>query len=264
VRIGSNVRMHVLDQRRQTLDADVSVKDFLTGGHGETLSVGEQVRHYASYMKDFLFTPEQARTPVSALSGGERGRLVLAKALATPANLLVLDEPTNDLDLETLDLLQELLADYAGTVIVVSHDRDFLDRVATAVIWAEGNGRFTEYAGGFSDAVAQRGEDMKARTRSAAAASRPKSRDAEPTRASETKKLSFKDKHALETLPGKMEALRASMEEMKAALADPALYARDPKRFTSLSEKLGQATTELAGMEDRWLELEILRESLQG
>ena len=264
VRIGSNVRMHVLDQRRQTLDADVSVKDFLTGGHGETLSVGEQVRHYASYMKDFLFTPEQARTPVSALSGGERGRLVLAKALATPANLLVLDEPTNDLDLETLDLLQELLADYAGTVIVVSHDRDFLDRVATAVIWAEGNGRFTEYAGGFSDAVAQRGEDMKARTRSAAAASRPKSRDAEPTRASETKKLSFKDKHALETLPGKMDALRASMEEMKAALADPALYARDPKRFTSLSEKLGQATTELAGMEDRWLELEILRESLQG
>ena len=264
VRIGSNVRMHVLDQRRQTLDADVSVKDFLTGGHGETLSVGEQVRHYASYMKDFLFTPEQARTPVSALSGGERGRLVLAKALATPANLLVLDEPTNDLDLETLDLLQELLADYAGTVIVVSHDRDFLDRVATAVIWAEGNGRFTEYAGGFSDAVAQRGEDMKARTRSAAAASRPKSRDAEPTRASETKKLSFKDKHALETLPGKMDALRASMEEMKAALADPALYAQDPKRFTSLSEKLGQATTELAGMEDRWLELEILRESLQG
>ena len=264
VRIGSNVRMHVLDQRRQTLDADVSVKDFLTGGHGETLSVGEQVRHYASYMKDFLFTPEQARTPVSALSGGERGRLVLAKALATPANLLVLDEPTNDLDLETLDLLQELLADYAGTVIVVSHDRDFLDRVATAVIWAEGNGRFTEYAGGFSDAVAQRGEDMKARTRSAAAASRPKSRDAEPTRASETKKLSFKDKHALETLPGKMDALRVSMEEMKAALADPALYARDPKRFTSLSEKLGQATTELAGMEDRWLELEILRESLQG
>ena len=264
VRIGSNVRMHVLDQRRQTLDADVSVKDFLTGGHGETLSVGEQVRHYASYMKDFLFTPEQARTPVSALSGGERGRLVLAKALATPANLLVLDEPTNDLDLETLDLLQELLADYAGTVIVVSHDRDFLDRVATAVIWAEGNGRFTEYAGGFSDAVAQRGEDMKARTRSAAAASRPKTRDAEPTRASETKKLSFKDKHALETLPGKMDALRASMEEMKAALADPALYARDPKRFTSLSEKLGQATTELAGMEDRWLELEILRESLQG
>ncbi len=264
VRIGSNVRMHVLDQRRQTLDADVSVKDFLTGGHGETLSVGEQVRHFASYMKDFLFTPEQARTPVSALSGGERGRLVLAKALATPANLLVLDEPTNDLDLETLDLLQELLADYAGTVIVVSHDRDFLDRVATAVIWAEGNGRFTEYAGGFSDAVAQRGEDMKARTRSAAAASRPKTRDAEPTRPSETKKLSFKDKHALETLPGKMDALRASMEEMKAALADPALYARDPKRFTSLSEKLGQATTELAGMEDRWLELEILRESLQG
>lgn len=262
VKIGSNVRMHVLDQRRQALEIDVSVKDFLTGGHGETLAVGDQVRHYASYMKDFLFTPEQARTPVSALSGGERGRLVLARALATPANLLVLDEPTNDLDLETLDLLQEMLADYAGTVIVVSHDRDFLDRVATAILWAEGNGRFTEYAGGFSDAVAQRGEEMKAKAKATAAQARPKSRDADAPRPSEQKKLSFKDKHALETLPARMDAARLRIEQVKTALADPGLYARDPKKFGALTEELGKASTELTEMEDRWLELEILRESL--
>jgi ATP-binding cassette subfamily F protein uup len=240
----------------------VSVKDFLTGGHGETLAVGDQVRHYASYMKDFLFTPEQARTPVSALSGGERGRLVLARALATPANLLVLDEPTNDLDLETLDLLQEMLADYAGTVIVVSHDRDFLDRVATAILWAEGNGRFTEYAGGFSDAVAQRGEEMKAKAKATAAQARPKSRDADAPRPSEQKKLSFKDKHALETLPARMDTARLRIEQVKTALADPGLYARDPKKFSALTEELGTASTELTEMEDRWLELEILRESL--
>lgn len=264
VKIGSNVRMHVLDQRRQALEIDVSVKDFLTGGHGETLAVGDQVRHYASYMKDFLFTPEQARTPVSALSGGERGRLVLARALATPANLLVLDEPTNDLDLETLDLLQEMLADYAGTVIVVSHDRDFLDRVTTAILWAEGNGRFTEYAGGFSDAVAQRGEEMKAKAKATAAQARPKARETDAARPSEQKKLSFKDKHALETLPAKMDAARVHIEELKAALEDPALYARDPKRFATLTEELGRASADLGVMEDRWLELEILRESLQG
>lgn len=264
IKRGTNVQMHVLDQRRDTLDGEVSVKDFLTGGRGETLSVGDQVRHYASYMKDFLFTPEQARTPLRALSGGERGRLVLAKALATPSNLLVLDEPTNDLDLETLDLLQELLADYAGTVIVVSHDRDFLDRVATAILWAEGDGRFTEYAGGYADAVVQRGAEVKARTRSATPAPRDKSRDMVEQRPAEQKKLSFKDKHALETLPGRMDALRADIEKMKADLADPALYSRDPKRFTTLTERLGKATTELGEMEDRWLELEILRESLGG
>jgi ATP-binding cassette subfamily F protein uup len=214
-------------------------------------------------MKDFLFTPEQARTPVSALSGGERGRLVLARALATPANLLVLDEPTNDLDLETLDLLQELLADYAGTVIVVSHDRDFLDRVTTAVLWAEGDGRFTEYAGGFSDAVAQRGADIKSKARAAAVPARSKAREQETSRPNEQKKLSFKDKHALETLPGKMDAARARIDEIKRALADPALYARDQARFTALTGELGRVSADLGVMEDRWLELEILRESLE-
>ena len=159
-------------------------------------------KHVIGYMKDFLFGPEQARTPLSRLSGGERGRLMLARALALPSNLLVLDEPTNDLDLETLDLLQDLLAEYPGTVVVVSHDRDFLDRVATSVINSEGEGRWTEYAGGYSDMVAQRGSGVAARTRevqagpvsagvAAAAAPAPARRG----------KLSFKDKHALDNLP---------------------------------------------------------------
>jgi ATP-binding cassette subfamily F protein uup len=263
VRLGTNVAMHVLDQQRKGLDDDVSVKDFLTGGSGETIAVGGQLRHYASYMKDFLFTPEQARTPVKALSGGERGRLALAKALAVPSNLLVLDEPTNDLDLETLDLLQELLADYAGTVIVVSHDRDFLDRVASAVLWAEGNGRFTEYAGGYSDAVAQRGEEVRARTRATTTGDRtPPRGDTPAPRATETRKLSFKDKHALETLPGQMDKLRDRIDRLRNELADPGLYARDARRFEAAGEELAAATQELATSEDRWLELEILRESL--
>ena len=135
----------------------------LTGGRGDTVLVGNEARHVVGYMKDFLFAPEQARTPLGVLSGGERGRLMLARALAKPSNLLVLDEPTNDLDLETLDVLEEMLGDYAGTVLLVSHDRDFLDRVVNAVIVPEGDGRWTEYAGGYTDMLAQRGRDFSAR-----------------------------------------------------------------------------------------------------
>ncbi|MGN6275606.1 MAG: ABC-F family ATP-binding cassette domain-containing protein, partial [Solirubrobacterales bacterium] len=157
VRLGSNLEIATLDQRRRSLDPSLTLKEALTSGGSDTLIVNGQPKHVVGYMKDFLFTPEQARTAVEKLSGGERGRLALARALALPSNVLVLDEPTNDLDLETLDLLQEMLGDYPGTVVVVSHDRDFLDRVATSVIVAEGEGRWTEYAGGYSDMVAQRG-----------------------------------------------------------------------------------------------------------
>ena len=131
--------------------------DALTGGGSDYVTINGERRHVMGYMRDFLFPPEQARTPIGRLSGGERGRLMLASALAKPSNLMVLDEPTNDLDIETLDLLQELLGDYAGTILIVSHDRDFLDRVATSVIVGEGDGRWVEYAGGYSDMVAQRG-----------------------------------------------------------------------------------------------------------
>ena len=157
VRLGSNLEIASLDQRRASLDPATSLKEALTRTGGDNVVVGGQPRHVVSYMKDFLFAPEQAGQPVGALSGGERGRLMLARALATPSNLLVLDEPTNDLDLETLDLLQEMVADYPGTVILVSHDRDFLDRTVTSILAAEGDGRWVEYAGGYSDMLAQRG-----------------------------------------------------------------------------------------------------------
>src|SRR6266513_5170190 len=151
VRLGTNLAPVILDQRRETLDPQQTVAQSLTGGSGDTVTVAGQSRHVVGYMKDFSFRPEQARTPVGALSGGERARLTLARAFARPSNLLALDEPTNDLDLETLDLFQELLADYPGTVLLVSHDRDFLDRVVTSVIASEGNGRWVEYAGGYTD-----------------------------------------------------------------------------------------------------------------
>ncbi len=137
----------------------------LTGGRTDTVIVGGQPRHVVAYMKDFLFAPEQARTPLGVLSGGERSRLMLARALASPSNVLVLDEPTNDLDLETLDVLEEMLGDYAGTILLISHDRDFLDRVVNAVLVPEGSGRWLEYAGGYSDMLAQRGADLGARRR---------------------------------------------------------------------------------------------------
>src|SRR5690606_8063669 len=161
VRAGAGIEMVTLDQRRDELAPTMTVMEALTGGRGDKVIINGQPRHVSSYMKDFLFQPEQALSPLSVLSGGERARLMLARALAKSSNLLVLDEPTNDLDLETLDLLQELLADYTGTVLLVSHDRDFLDRVVTSVIAAEGDGRWVEYAGGYSDMLAQRaGADL--------------------------------------------------------------------------------------------------------
>ncbi len=173
-----------MDQKRASLDHAWTLHEALTGGRGDTVFVGGQSKHVMSYMKDFLFLPEQANSPISRLSGGERGRLQLARALAQPSNLLVLDEPTNDLDLETLDLLQEMIGDYPGTVILVSHDRDFLDRTVTSVVVAEGEGRWVEYAGGYSDMLAQRGRGVEARTaakaertrEAGAGADRPQSR----------------------------------------------------------------------------------------
>src|SRR5215470_9659309 len=156
IRLGTNLAPVTLDQRRESLDPTWTLAQVMTGGSGDTVTVGDESRHVIGYMKDFLFRPEQARTPVSVLSGGERARLTLARALARPSNLLVLDEPPNDLDLETLDLLQEKLVEYAGTVLLVSHDRDFLDRVVTSIVVSEGNGRWIEYAGGYTDMLAQR------------------------------------------------------------------------------------------------------------
>src|SRR5215207_9471409 len=162
VGLGANLAMATLDQRRESLDPKLTLREALTGGRSDTVTVAGQSRHVIGYIKDFLFAPEQGRTPLHRLSGGERGRLMLARAFASPSNVLILDEPTNDLDLETLDVLEELLGDYAGTVLIISHDRDFLDRTVNAVIAPEGNGRWREYAGGYTDMLAQRGGDVAA------------------------------------------------------------------------------------------------------
>jgi ATP-binding cassette subfamily F protein uup len=262
IRLGQSLELVTLDQKRDELRPDWTVGEALTGGRGDQVVINGKPRHVASYMKDFLFTSEQVRSPLKVLSGGERGRLMLARALAKPSNVLVLDEPTNDLDLETLDLLQELLADYPGTVILVSHDRDFLDRVVTSVIAAEGDGRWTEYAGGYSDMLAQRkGEDLEQRAQQTR---KPEKSEAAP--AVETvkakRKLSFKEKHALETLPARIVKLTAEVARLQTTLADPNLYARNPQAFADTSARLATIQPELSAAEEEWLELEILRQEL--
>ena len=264
VTLGTGLRMVTLDQKRATLDPTRTLVDTLTGGRGDTVTVHGEQRHVISYMKDFLFSPEQARTPVGVLSGGERGRLLLALALAQDANLLVLDEPTNDLDLETLELLQELLADYPGTVILVSHDRDFLDRVATTVIASEGEGRWQSYAGGYSDMVAQRGvgvESGRSQAGGGAGAERPG--DAAPARRTSRAKMTFNDQQQLRTLPERIGALEREIASLRAQLADAGLYGRNPKLFAQLGEKLARGQAELETAEDAWITLELRREALQ-
>jgi len=195
------------------------------------------------------------------LSGGERGRLMLARALAKPSNLLVLDEPTNDLDLETLDVLEEMLGDYEGTVILISHDRDFLDRVVTSVIVPEGNGRWLEYAGGYTDMLAQRGADVK-RATVKAAEEKKESRSAAPSGATK-RRLTFNEQHALETLPKTIAKLQSEIAKQQRFLDDPDLFRKDRKRFDQASDALTKAQKELAEAEDKWLELEVRREEIQ-
>ncbi|NNF78498.1 MAG: ATP-binding cassette domain-containing protein [Rhizobiales bacterium] len=262
IRLGTKLQTLTLDQRRESLDPETSLKDALTGGGRDMLHVGGQQRHVIAYMKDFLFIPEQARTPVSRLSGGERGRLMLARALARPSNLMVLDEPTNDLDLETLDLLQEMLADYEGTLILVSHDRDFLDRVVASTVASEGDGHWQEYAGGYSDMLIQR----KGAKKAAVAEAKKGTKLGKPPALAPTqqkRKLTFKDKHALDTLPQEMERLRSEIDSHKSTLTDADLFTRDPARFQTTVEALSAAETALAEAEERWLELEMLREELE-
>jgi ABC transport system ATP-binding/permease protein len=263
IRLGTNLQTVRLDQSRQSLDPDATLADVITDGRGSSVTVNGETKHVVSYMKDFLFPPDKARTPVSVLSGGERGRLILARELAKPSNLLVLDEPTNDLDLETLDMLQEMLADYQGTILLVSHDRDFLDRVATSVLMSEGDGKWTEYAGGYSDMVAQRGQGVEAR-RVKAEPEKASTPSAIPAAAQQQRKLSFKEKHALDTLPSLMDRLHKDIATFETALADASFFARDPKGFDKAIAGLAKARDELAKAEERWLDLEMKREALEG
>ena len=262
IAIGTALSVVTLDQQRRSLDPDATLSDTLTGGGGDMVQVGTEKQHVIGYMKQFLFRPEQARTRVGVLSGGERGRLMLACALAKPSNLLVLDEPTNDLDLETLDLLQEMLDGYPGTVLLVSHDRDFLDRVATSIVAAEGGARWTEYAGGYSDMLAQGGRIAGGALDRSGAGSALARKPAPIAAGGPARKLSFKDKHALEQLPGKIAAHEAEIVRLRQTLTDPGLYNRDPKAFAATIDALDRAEAALRAAEERWLELEVLREQL--
>ncbi len=272
VKLGTNLEIAVLDQKREGLNPDDTLAHYLTDGRGENLLVNGEQKHVTGYMKDFLFQPEQARTPIRNLSGGERARLILARIMAKSSNLLILDEPTNDLDIETLDLLQEIVAGYSGTVILVSHDRDFLDRTVTSTIAPvdpeHPDGRWIEYAGGYSDMLAQRkgAEDERKRVEKAEKTKASGSAD-KPVADQGSKgkgKLSYKQKFALENLPKEMEKTEKEIAAREAKMADPNLFTKDPATFNRLAAEMEKLRADLTRMEEEWLELEMLREELEG
>jgi ATP-binding cassette subfamily F protein uup len=260
IRLGTNLTPVYVDQSRSSLDPEATLWDTLCESGGDQVIVRGKPRHVVSYLRDFLFRESQARQPVKALSGGEQCRLLLARALAKPSNLLILDEPTNDLDMETLDLLQEIVSDYDGTVLLVSHDRDFLDRIVTSVIALEGDGKAQEYPGGYSDYLRQRKENARA----SSAAKTSSSTAPKQERAKAQTKLSYKDQRALEELQSRMPALEKEIAALEAALADPDLYARDPDKFHKTTERHDALKAELEKAEELWLELEMKREELAG
>ena len=263
IRIGKTVVGARMTQDRDSLNPKTSVSDSLTGGHGTTVSVNGRHRHVIGYLKDFLFTPDQAGTPVGMLSGGERGRLLLAIALAKESNLLVLDEPTNDLDMETLDVLEDMIADYQGTVLLISHDRDFLDRLVAGTIVPEGKGKWNEYAGGYSDMLSQRGSDL---TREAQPKREERKEDARAASKADgpKRRMTFKDKHALDTLPGEIATMQARAKALQDKLDDPDFYVRDRIGFEEATAELGAVHQAITAAEERWLALELEREALEG
>ncbi|MCZ8374240.1 MAG: ATP-binding cassette domain-containing protein [Beijerinckiaceae bacterium] len=265
IRLGAGLAIASLEQKRDSLAPETSLADALTGGGTDTLVINGQPKNVIGYMKDFLFPPEKARTPLKVLSGGERARLMLARALARPSNLLVLDEPTNDLDLETLDVLQEMLDAYAGTVLLISHDRDFLDRIVDRVIVPEGNGKWRVYAGGYSDMLNQRGAEIVLDKPKVAKAESPESvKGGSSPAVSMRRKLTLQQLNQLESLPPAMEKLRVVIGKLQIRLDDPELYTRDRKTFDETMALLEKAHAELGKMEERWLELEMLREEAAG
>jgi ATP-binding cassette subfamily F protein uup len=272
VRLGANLDPVYLDQSREGLRSDMTLWDALTPGGGDSILVRGVSKHVAAYAKDFLFQEGQLRQPISTLSGGERNRLLLARALAKPANMLVLDEPTNDLDMDTLDKLEELLEQYDGTLILVSHDRDFVDRLATSTIAMNGRGDIVETPGGWTDFIRQnpgflkpganpRPQDKEAARRAEAA---PAPATVAPAAPKKPAKMSFKDTHRLKELEGLLATLPADIARHEATLADPDLYARDRKAFDRATANAERARTLLAAAEEEWLELEAKREALGG
>ncbi len=259
VALGSNLEIAYVDQARADLDEGMSLTRALAPLGGDQVMVNGQPRHVASYAKDFLFRDDQLRQPVSSLSGGERNRLLLARALAKPSNVMVLDEPTNDLDMETLDLLEDVLSEYEGTLILVSHDRDFIDRLATSTIALNGRGGIVETPGGWSDFQSQNPgflDPPDAPRRKTVKAPSVPSASKKPA------KLSFKDEHRLAALEKRLPLLAEEIGAAEAALADPALFGRDPARFDRLMKGLQKAQHDLAASEAEWLEIEMRRDAL--
>lgn len=259
VSLGTSLEIAVFDQTRARLDAEASLWNNLTqdplmsvSGNSDQVMVRGNPKHVVAYLKDFLFEEAQARAPVKSLSGGEKARLLLAKLMAKPSNLLILDEPTNDLDVETLDLLQDILGEYDGTVLLVSHDRDFIDRVATTTVALEGDGRATVYPGGWSDYAAQRG------VKDAAVAAPVTGNKADPARQAKkpAEGLSFTEKKRLESLPGAIARITAEIAKLNALLADPQLFSREPAKFNKASDMLAERQEALAAAEEEWLDLE--------
>jgi ATP-binding cassette subfamily F protein uup len=248
----------VIDQQRKLMEPGKRVKDVLANG-GDWIEVRGHKKHIKGYLKEFLFDPSLADAPIGSLSGGERSRLLLAREFAREANLLVLDEPTNDLDLETLDLLQEVIADYDGTVLIVSHDRDFLDRTVTITLGLDGSGKVDVVAGGYEDWVRKRYEAHRAPAKQTV-----KQASAGPRTSTPVRKLSYKDQRDYDRLPGEIERLQAEIAEAEEALHDPDLYTRDPNRFAKLTERIARNRTEIEAAEVRWLEVAELAEQLAG
>ena len=252
---GTNVELSFFDQLRSEMRPELTVGENIASDRDEVV-VGGVKKHVYSYLADFLFTPERVRTPVKALSGGERARLMLAKLFLKPANLLVMDEPTNDLDVETLELLEEQLLAYSGTLLLVSHDREFLNNVVTSTFALEGDGQVRQYPGGYDDYVRQRAAAPDRGTDRRAEAGRekqlPRRDDAPKPR---DRKLSYNERRELDALPGRIDALEGELKEIREALADGSVYRTDPARAKALSERLPLAEAELEATVDRWAEL---------
>ncbi|MBV1872748.1 MAG: ATP-binding cassette domain-containing protein, partial [Gammaproteobacteria bacterium] len=252
IKIGTNLNVAYFDQLRSQLDETLSVRDNLGEGK-DTVTINGRDKHVIGYLQDFLFSPDRANTPVKALSGGEKNRLLLAKLFARESNVLVLDEPTNDLDIETLDLLEELVADYPGTLLIVSHDRTFLNNVVTSIFAFEGNGLINEYVGGYDDWLRQHNTLS---TQEITPASALKKQDKAAVSSQTTKaKLSYKDQRELDSLPSKLHELEEQIELLQAQLAEPALHS-DHEKLAQLSDKLTKTESELEKCFARWEELE--------
>jgi ATP-binding cassette subfamily F protein uup len=262
VKLGANLETAYIDQARAELKPDMMLRDVLTPLGGDQVMVRGSPRHVISYAKDFLFTDAQIRQPVKSLSGGERNRLLLARALATPANLLILDEPTNDLDMDTLDLLEDVLADYEGTLILVSHDRDFVDRLATSTIALNGRGDVVETPGGWQDFLQQNPGYFRAAPVSRGDQAPAKAIAARPE-AAKAVKLSYKDARRLQELDSILSKIPVEIAKMETELADPGLYGRDFPKFDRLMKAMDKARGELSAAENEWLALEERREALE-